>query len=83
MRVMFSIEWETFIDLVLQDNSNLLNPSMFVGKDQKQVSEEFGIPKRLVKRIFSYLLSSGDYKIAMKRVPSKSSPIRALVEVCK
>jgi hypothetical protein len=83
MRLMFDIKWETFVDLVLQDNSNLLKPSMFLGKDQKQVSEEFGIPKRLVKRIFSHLVSTGGYKIAMKRVPSKSSPIRALVEVCK
>lgn len=84
VRRMFEADFETFIDTVLaEDNPELLNPEMYLGKDQKTVSEEYDIPPRIVKRIFAMLVATGEYKIAMKRVPHRPSPIRALVKVSK
>lgn len=81
---MFELSWTTFLDsIITNDNSELLNPELFLGKDQKMVSEELGVPKRIVKRLFAHYVATGNYRVGMKRVDGKSSPIRALMEVEK
>lgn len=81
-RMMLEFCFETFLnDIIEQDNPELLNPELFVGRDQKTVAEELGLPPRIVKRLFAKLVATGRFKVAMKRVAGRTSPVRALVEV--
>ena len=77
---MFDSDFEAYIDTIIKsDNPELLDPTLYVGKSQRMVSEELSIPPRVVKRLFAHLVSTGRFKVKLMKVAGTA--IRALVEV--